>query len=174
MESVAAFGQSPAHIAVFEPGQTDDALGPIKPIAGAGGLVDEERDGGYGGGFEALGVVLGGGGGEVEAERRSREGVETGRRAEDAGDGGDGAVAAAVGVGQEPLGVDVEEQDEDDDEEQGDEGGQHYVAVVGENALHEVTQRVVVIGRVGLSRRRRRVTVTGAHYWQRREESDNE
>lgn len=50
-----------------------------------------------------------------------------------------------VGVVEEPPGVDVEEEDEEDDQEEGDECRQHYVAVVGEDALHEVTHPVLLV-----------------------------
>ena len=68
--------------------------------------------------------------------------VESGR-AEDVGDG-DGMAAMRVvmvetarlgmgGVGEEPFGVEVEEEDEEDDEEEGDDGGEHDVGVVGDD-----------------------------------------
>ena len=50
-----------------------------------------------------------------------------------------------MGVVKEPPGVDVEEEDEEDDQEEGDECRQHNVAVVGEDALHEVTHPVLLV-----------------------------
>lgn len=64
------------------------------------------------------------------------------------GDGGGGGAAEAVarggvvGVGEEPLGVEVEEEDEEDDKEERDDGCQHDVAaVVGEHVLYHLPKR---------------------------------
>ena len=75
--------------------------------------------------------------------------VESGR-AEDVGDrDGDGTAAMRVvmvetarlgmgGVGEEPFGVEVEEEDEEDDEEEGDDGSEHDVGVVGEDGVDDL------------------------------------
>lgn len=151
VELVAAFRQVPPDLAVVESAQADDAL-----EAGVldGAVVDEERDRGDGGSVEAFGGGGGGGErGEVEDEGGGdREAVVVvvaveagGGWAEDAGDGATATVGLGVGVVKEPPGVDVEEEDEEDDQEEGNKCRQHNVAIVGEDALHEVTHPVLLV-----------------------------
>lgn len=98
-------------------------------------MVYEDRDGGDGRRVQPFA----GKGGVLEIE--GVEVVEAGR-AENVGDGAAAAAAASlgvgVGVGEEPSGVEMEEEDEEDDEKERDDGGEHDVAVVGEDGVKDL------------------------------------
>lgn len=108
---MAAFGQIPSDVVVLEAAQTDDAIQAMLVVLLR--LVHEQRDGGDDGGVETFGGRAREGG---DVEREGGEAVEPGR-AEHPRDGHGAPPPPVVGVCQEPLCVDVEEQDEEDDEE---------------------------------------------------------
>lgn len=103
------------------------------------GAVHEQRDRGDGGGVEAFCGRVG---------KRGVDHVECVDMEEPRGPqhvrDGHGASPPLLGLGQEPVGADVEKQDEEDYDEKRYYGGEHDVAVIGEDALDELGHCVSV------------------------------
>lgn len=149
MEGVITLGQAPSEFSVPKSAQANHAfqfvlLLPLFFILIPCFCVNENRDGGNGGGVEPFGEGIGSGG---VLQIEGVEVVEAGRP-ENVGDGDGGAAGPGLGMGlgEEPFGVEVEEEDEENDEEERDDGGEHDVAVVGENGVKHVSER----GEVGV------------------------